>query len=140
MDDAPPHPAPPQPRDDRFLWSAHALSAFGSQASSIALPLVLLASTGSVTHVGIVTFAGIVASLVADLPAGVLVERLPRRAVLILCDLARAVVFTLFTLVVLADRVTLVPTVVTAVVTACSARRSGPRRPPRCGTSFRPPS
>ncbi|MEW2051511.1 MFS transporter [Streptomyces sp. NPDC005476] len=125
MDEAPCTPLH-RNRDYRLLWSAHALSAFGSQASSIALPLVLLASTGSVTDFGIVTFAGIVASLLADLPAGVLVDRLPRRAVLILCDLTRALAFTLFTLAVLADRVTLAPAVVLTVVNSMLSAPFGP--------------
>ncbi|MHA6758487.1 MFS transporter [Streptacidiphilus sp. PAMC 29251] len=94
-------------RDYQRLWIAHALSGFGSQASYIALPLVLLAATHSATDFGLVTFAEVFASVFAGLPAGLLVDRLPRKAVLVCCDLARALTFTLFTLAVVSHQVTL---------------------------------
>ncbi|MFC1424949.1 MFS transporter [Streptacidiphilus sp. N1-12] len=94
-------------RDYQRLWIAHALSGFGSQASYIALPLVLLAATHSATDFGLVTFAEVFASVFAGLPAGLLVDRLPRKAVLVCCDLARTLVFALFTLAVVSHRVSL---------------------------------
>jgi MFS family permease len=103
-------------RSYQLLWSAHALSAFGSQASAIALPLVLLAATGSAADFGIVTFAEITASALAGLPAGLVADRLARRTVLIACDLGRAVTYALFTLAVLAHRVDLPVALAAAIV------------------------
>ncbi|MGY3334057.1 MFS family permease [Streptomyces filamentosus] len=107
-----PAPAPaPTPlhrnRDYQRLWLAHALSGFGSQASAIALPLVVLHATGSITAFGLVTFTEILASVLATLPAGVLVDRLPRKPVLIISDGARALAYLVMTAAVLTDRVTL---------------------------------
>ncbi|MCM2424100.1 MFS transporter [Streptomyces sp. RKAG293] len=113
-------------RDYQRLWTAHALSAFGSQASYIALPLVLLASTHSVTDFGLVTFAETAASLLAGLPAGVLVDRLPRKAVLLACDVTRALAFTAFTFAVVLHQVSLLPAVLLAVVNSVLSAPFGP--------------
>lgn len=101
--------APPlrRNRDYHLLWTAHALSAFGSQASYIALPLVLLAQTHSAADFGIVTFAEALFAVLAGLPAGLLVDRLSRKAVMVGCDLGRALTFTALTAAVLAHRVSL---------------------------------
>ncbi|GGR65033.1 MFS transporter [Streptomyces roseolus] len=120
-----PAPLPPQAlaptplhrnRDYQRLWLAHALSGFGSQASAIALPLVVLHATGSVTAFGLVTFTEILASVLAGLPAGVLVDRLPRKLVLIISDVARALAYLVMTAAVLTDRVSLPLALCVAVV------------------------
>ncbi|MFF7813686.1 MFS transporter [Streptomyces sp. NPDC007945] len=103
-------------RDYQRLWLAHALSGFGSQASAIALPLVVLHATGSVTAFGLVTFTEILASVLAGLPAGVLVDRLPRKLVLIISDVARALAYLVMTAAVLTDRVSLALALCVAVV------------------------
>ncbi|MFJ5229706.1 MFS transporter [Kitasatospora sp. NPDC088391] len=128
MSDTPNAPTVPLHRnpDYRRLWLAHALSAFGSQATYLALPLVLLASTHSITDFGVVTFAEIVSSLFASFPAGVLVDRLRRRTVLLVCDLARAATVGLFAVAVLADRVSLPLAVVVAVVNSVLSAPFGP--------------
>ena len=74
------------------LWSGQAISEFGSQISQIAIPWVALvtlhASAFEVATLGTVEFLPFV---LLTLPAGVLVDRWPRRLVLILGDLGRAV-------------------------------------------------
>ncbi|RKE22475.1 MFS transporter [Streptomyces sp. TLI_171] len=125
MADAPLTPLHRNP-DYQRLWLAHALSAFGSQATYLALPLVLLAATHSITDFGVVTFAEIVSSLFASFPAGVLVDRLRRRTVLLVCDLARAVSLALFAAVVLADRVSLPLAVAVAVLNSVLSAPFGP--------------
>ncbi|MEY9842202.1 MFS transporter [Streptacidiphilus sp. EB103A] len=113
-------------RDYQWLWSAHALSAFGSQACYIALPLVILSATHSVTDFAVVTFAETVVGLVAALPAGVLVDRVNRKAVLLACDLARALVFALLTLAVGAHRVTLPIALIAATANSVLTAPFGP--------------
>ena len=80
-------------RDPDFLrlWSAQTISQLGSQVTLLALPLaaifVLDASTFEVALVG---FFHLLPFLLFALPTGVWVDRLPRRPVLIVADLGRA--------------------------------------------------
>ncbi|TQK44330.1 MFS transporter [Streptomyces sp. SLBN-118] len=122
--------SPPLPlhrnRDYRRLWAAHALSAFGSQATFIALPLVLLAATHSVTDFGIVTFVEIGSSVFLGLPAGVLVDRISHKKLLLCCDLGRACAFGLFALAVLSHQVSLPLAVLLAVLNSVLGAPFGP--------------
>ena len=74
------------------LWSAQTISLFGSQVTLLALPLaailVLDASTFEVGLLGAIEFAPF---LLFGLPAGVWVDRWPRKPVLVLGDVARGV-------------------------------------------------
>jgi MFS family permease len=73
------------------LWSAETISQFGSQVTGLALPLVAIitldASAFAVSALFVVQFAPF---LLISLPAGVWVDRLPRRPILILGDFGRA--------------------------------------------------
>jgi Na+/melibiose symporter-like transporter len=61
----------------------------------VALPLLVLHATGSVARMGLLTAVGGVASIGTGLFAGVLVDRVDRRRLMIICDLARLVLFGL---------------------------------------------
>jgi MFS family permease len=73
------------------LWSAETVSQFGSQISGLALPLaailVLHATAFEVAALQVVEFAPF---LLISLPAGVWVDRLRRRPILVIGDLGRA--------------------------------------------------
>ena len=73
------------------LWSAETVSQFGTQFSALALPLaaviVLHASVFEVAALNVVEFLPFV---LVSLPAGVWVDRLPRRPILVVGDVARA--------------------------------------------------
>src|SRR6185437_16238774 len=73
------------------LWSAETVSQFGTQISQLALPLaaidVLHASAFEVAALATVEFLPF---LLVSLPAGVWVDRMPRRPILVIGDLARA--------------------------------------------------
>jgi MFS family permease len=73
------------------LWSAETVSQFGTQISQVALPLVAVlvldASAFQVAALGTVEFLPF---LLFTLPAGVWVDRLPRRPILVVADLGRA--------------------------------------------------
>jgi hypothetical protein len=58
-----------------LLWSGEALSAFGSQISLVAFPLLVLAVTGSAAKAGVVGFARNVPIAVLALPARALADR-----------------------------------------------------------------
>lgn len=73
------------------LWSAETVSRFGSEISGLALPLaaiiVLDATVFEVAALGVVEFMPF---LLVSLPAGVWVDRLPRRPILVVADVGRA--------------------------------------------------
>lgn len=73
------------------MWSAQTVSQFGSQVTNLALPLaailVLDATTFEVAALGVVEFLPFV---LFTLPAGVWVDRLRRRSILIVADWGRA--------------------------------------------------
>ena len=73
------------------LWSAETVSQVGSQVSGLALPFVAIVtldvSAFEVALLGVVEFAPFI---LVTLPAGVLVDRLPRRPILVAGDVGRA--------------------------------------------------
>lgn len=69
------------------------LSALGDSFSYIAIPLLVLHTTGSVLQMGLVTGAGGAAALVTGLFAGVIADRVNRRVLLIACDVARFLLY-----------------------------------------------
>jgi predicted MFS family arabinose efflux permease len=77
-------------RDFLLLWSGHLVSTAGTQITDLALPLLVLALTGSPAQAGIVAACGAVPRFLLALPAGVLVDRLDRKRVMIACDVLRA--------------------------------------------------
>ena len=78
-------------RDFLNLWGAETVSLVGSQVSQLALPLVAIlvleASAFEVALLGVVEFAPFI---LISLPAGVWVDRLRRKPILIAADLGRA--------------------------------------------------
>jgi predicted MFS family arabinose efflux permease len=80
-------------RDYVLLWGGQSVSALGTQASQLALPLLVLALTGSPARAGLVGGLRGLAYVVFALPAGAVVDRWNRRRLMVLCDLARALAF-----------------------------------------------
>ena len=80
-------------RDFMLLWSGQTVSEMGSAVTQLALPLtavvVLKAST---LDVGLLTAAATLAFAVIALPAGALVDRRPKRGIMIVCDAARLLI------------------------------------------------
>src|SRR5215475_936386 len=80
-------------RDREFVkfWVASAISDLGSQVSTLALPLVAVLILGATPwQMGLLSAAGAAPVLVVGLFAGVWVDRLRRRPVMIAADVARA--------------------------------------------------
>jgi MFS family permease len=75
----------------RVLWGSGALAEFGSSASGIALPLMVLAVTSSPATVGLVLGTSAAASLLVGLPAGALVDRWDRKRVMLGCEVVDVV-------------------------------------------------
>jgi MFS family permease len=77
--------------DFRRLWAAQAISVLGTQITVIALPLVAITVLrAQPLEIALLAASGLVPFLIFGLPAGVLIERLPRRPLMIACDLTRA--------------------------------------------------
>jgi MFS family permease len=76
-------------RDFLLLQSGRLLSSAGSQCSSIAYPLLVLALTGSAARAGLVSFARALPSALFALPAGVLADHANRRRLMLGADAAR---------------------------------------------------
>ncbi len=80
-------------RQGGFLrfWAASAISDVGSQVSALALPLIAALTLGATPwQMGVLSAAGSAPSLLVGLFAGVWVDRLRRRPLLIAADLGRA--------------------------------------------------
>jgi len=76
--------------DFLLLWSGQAVSTLGSTISTLALPLLVLALTHSAAQAGFIAAAQAIPYIVLALPAGALIDRWNRKAVMIRCDVARA--------------------------------------------------
>ncbi|MQA24939.1 MAG: MFS transporter [Micromonosporaceae bacterium] len=72
-----------------LLWSGQTVSALGSRVSATAVPLLVLAMTGSPAVAGIIGFLGALPHLLVQLPAGVLVDRWDRWRTMLICDIGR---------------------------------------------------
>lgn len=77
-----------------LLWTSQSLSDLGSSISALAIPLLVLAMTRSPVQAGLVGTAGLLASLLCRLPAGVLIDRTDRRRAMIVCDVLRLVAYS----------------------------------------------
>lgn len=81
-------------RDFGMLWTGQTLSVFGDQFLVVALPLLALDVVGATAaQAALLPFALFVPFLLIGLPAGALVDRLPRRGTMIVCDAVQATVF-----------------------------------------------
>ena len=73
-------------RDFVLLWSGQLISTAGTQVTSLALPLLILAVTNSPAQAGIVAACSSLPRFLFALPAGALVDRWDRKRVMIVCD------------------------------------------------------
>ncbi|MFC4584903.1 MFS transporter [Sphaerisporangium corydalis] len=79
--------------------TAQTLSSVGDSISFVALPLLILHATGSVVQMGVVTALAGAASTVTGIFAGVVTDRVDRRTLLLVCDVARCVLYALIPIV-----------------------------------------
>jgi predicted MFS family arabinose efflux permease len=73
-------------RDFLLLQTGELLSGIGSQSTSIAYPLLVLATTGSAARAGVVAFARTLGWTLFALPAGVAADRWNRRRLMLAAD------------------------------------------------------
>jgi MFS family permease len=103
-------------RDFSLLLSSQLISAIGDQAQFMALPLVVLALTGSATQAGFVLGLGTVSFLAFGLVAGALVDRWDRKTTMIWCELGRTMLTSGVVVTAWLDRLTMPQLYTTAVL------------------------
>ena len=90
-DEGPAKPSLWRHADFLKLWTAETVSQFGSQITGLAMPLTaILVLAATPLQLGILNAMDTLPFLLVGLPAGVWVDRLRRRPILILADLGRA--------------------------------------------------
>ena len=94
-------------REYMLLWTGQVAATLGGSASGIVVPLLVLAMTGSATAAGLASALGIVPYILLSLPVGVLVDRWNRQRVMVVCDIARALVTLSLVVALLLDALTL---------------------------------
>lgn len=85
-------------RDFNLFWFVQTLSVAGDSFSFVAIPLLVLHTTGSVAQMGLLTGVAGVGSIITGTFAGTLVDRVDRRTLLITCDVARVGLYGLIPL------------------------------------------
>jgi MFS family permease len=80
-------------RDFMMLWSGQSISELGSSVTFVALPLTaVVLLKASTLQVGLLTAASTVCFLLVALPAGLIVDRIAKRRLMIGCDVARMLI------------------------------------------------
>jgi MFS transporter, ENTS family, enterobactin (siderophore) exporter len=92
---APPDMPLARNRDFKVLLVAEGLSSFGDAITFTALPILVLALTGSGLAMGIVGALETLPDLILGLPAGAFADRLDRRKMMLVADLGRALLTAL---------------------------------------------
>jgi MFS family permease len=81
-------------RDFGLLWAGQSLSLFGDQFMTLALPLLAVTVLGATpAQAALLPFALFLPFLPLGLPAGAIVDRLPRRTVMLVCDGVQVIAF-----------------------------------------------
>ncbi|MCX4689489.1 MFS transporter [Kitasatospora purpeofusca] len=82
-------------RDFRLLWCGETAGKFGASVTGVAMPLVAVSELHASTfQIGLLSAAAWAPWLVMGLPAGVWVDRLPRRTVMLVAAAVSLVLFT----------------------------------------------
>ena len=85
------HPPLHRNRDFLILWSSQVVSTVGTRITSVAYPLLVLAVTQSPVAAGLVGFAQTLPFLLLYLPAGVVVDRWPRKSIMLTAEAVRSI-------------------------------------------------
>jgi MFS family permease len=115
-------------RDFLLLQAGRLLSSAGTQLTSIAYPLLVLAVTGSAAKAGVVGFARTLPTALLALPAGVAADRWNRKRLMIGADGVRVLALTALAATILAGESPFWLIVVVAFVEGTGRRSSVPPR------------
>ncbi|MGW3768292.1 MFS transporter [Actinomadura verrucosospora] len=126
MTTAPPASAPARGglgghRDFRLLWIGQATGRLGSSVTGVALPLAAVAVLDASTfQVALLSAAAWAPWLLLGLPAGAWVDRLPRRPVMLACDLSALLLFLSVPAAAWLDRLTVAHLAAVALGAGCA--------------------
>lgn len=112
----------------QLLWVGSAVSQVGSELTRLAMPLLVLALTGSPGWAGVVAGARIAATVVAQLPAGVWVDRWDRRRTLVAAHGGQALAVAVLGALILTDQVAIWHLIVAGVAEGVCSAFAGPAR------------
>ncbi len=113
--------------DFRWLWTAGLATALGAHLSAVALPLVVLAITGSAATAGLLGSVALACGLLSALPGGAIADAFERRTVLVTCSVgAVAASGGLAVTMLLADRPPLIVLIGLSAATAVLASVQAP--------------
>lgn len=104
-------------RDFQLLVNGQVVSFVGDQVQDLALPLLVLAVSGSATTAGVVLGLHTAAYLLFGLVAGALADRWDRKATMIWCEVGRGLLTASVVVAVVLDHVTIAHLTVVAVLT-----------------------
>ena len=80
-------------RDFMLLWTGQSVSEIGSAVTIVALPFAAVVLLHATTfQVGLLTAAGTACFLLVALPAGLVVDRVAKRRLMIVCDASRTLI------------------------------------------------
>src|SRR5712692_4302824 len=80
-------------RDFMLLWTGQSVSEIGSAVTFVALPLAAVVLLHATTfQVGLLSGAGTASFLLVALPAGLVVDRVAKRRLMIVCDASRMLI------------------------------------------------
>ena len=82
-------------RNFNIFWTGQTINSLGDSFAFIALPLLVLQATGSVAQMGLVTGLFGLGQLLANLVSGLVVDRVNRRKLMLVCDIGQALVYML---------------------------------------------
>ena len=92
-------------RDYMLVWAGQGVSELGSQISTVAYPLLVLALTHSPAKAGLVGLAATLPLPLLALPAGMLADHFDRKHLMLACDAIRAAALAALTIAVFAGHV-----------------------------------
>ena len=113
-------------RDFRLLWVGGLLASLGSQLAALALPLLVLAETGSPAWAGVVGSVSAAATLVSLLPGGAIADAVERRRLMVTCEFGAAGAAGVMASVALVGHATVALVLPTAVLSATLSGVYGP--------------
>jgi MFS family permease len=107
-------------RDYVLWWLGNLASSIGDQLVVVAIPLMVLLLTASPLQAGLVSSLEVLPYIILSLPAGVLVDRLPRRPLLIGASLVSLVTYASIPVAHLLGSLTVAHLYAVAFVSGCS--------------------
>lgn len=112
---------PSRRRDFRLLWAGQSMSLVGDYFAVLALPLLALEVVGaSVAQAALLPFALFAPYLVLGLPAGAIVDRLPRRSTMLVCEAVQAATFGAIAVLALLGALTFPLFLVLVAISGCA--------------------